>query len=463
MFKNVYTRLGLISSIVSICLLIALPRIPIKSDNKWLKVDSFIGGYAFELFNGRLKRDFSTFKTGLDLSGGVRIVLRAELDEVPEEDRDAAVESAVEVIERRINLLGVTEPYIAVVRVGEERRIVVEIPGLENVTDAIALIGETAQIKFMVLKEDAEWSVEKYEEFYLNPAVWEETGVTGADLRGANVIFGSGGGVPGGQNRPQIQISFTKEGLDKFSEVAKKNIDKPVAIFLDDEVAPISMAVVDKNLAEGLVEDPIISGSFTLEGAQALSVQIRAGALPISISVMEQKSIGATLGQESVSKSFFAGVVGFGLVLIFMVYMYKRFGILASFSLVAYTIIVMAVFKLIPVVLTLPGIAGLVLSIGMASDANILIFERIKEEMLWGKPDGLAIKHGFERAWTSIRDSNISSLITAFILFQFGSGPVRGFALTLAVGILASLFTSIFVVRTLIEAFNIGGYRSVKK
>jgi len=149
--------------------------------------------------------------------------------------------------------------------------------------------------------------------------------------------------------------------------------------------------------------------------------------------------------------------------LIFMVYMYKRFGVLAAISLTIYTIIVLAIFKIIPVVLTLPGIAGLVLSIGMASDANILIFERIKEEILWGKPESLAIKHGFDRAWTSIRDSNISSLITALILFQFGSGPVRGFALTLAVGILASLFTSIFVVKTLIEAFNVGNYRGAEK
>ena len=448
---------------MSICLLIALPRIPIKSDNQWLKVDSFLGGYKFSLLDGKYNFDFSRLKRGLDLNGGVRIVLRAELDDVIEEDRDAAVESAVEVIERRINLLGVTEPYIAVVKVGEERRIVVEIPGLENITDAIALIGETAQIKFMVLKDDVEWSVEKYQEYYLNPTVWEETGVTGADMRGANVVFGTGGSRAGGQSKPQIQISFTNEGLEKFSEVAKQNIDKPVAIFLDDEVAPISMAVVDKNLAEGLVEDPIISGSFTLKDAQALSVQIRAGALPISISVMEQKSIGATLGQESVNKSFFAGLIGFGLVLIFMIYMYKRFGVLAAVSLIIYTIIVMAIFKIIPVVLTLPGIAGLVLSVGMASDANILIFERIKEEILWGKPEGLAIKHGFDRAWTSIRDSNISSLITAFILFQFGSGPVRGFALTLAIGIMVSLFTSIFVVRTLIEAFNVGGYRKVNK
>jgi len=462
MFKNIYFRLGLISSVAAICLLVALPRIPIKSDNQWLQIDSHIGGYSFSLLGGKYNFDFSRFRRGLDLNGGIRIVLQADLEDIAEEDRENAVESAVEVIERRVNLLGVSEPHINTLKIGEEYRIVVEIPGMENITDAIALVGETAQIKFMVLKDDVEWNVQNYQNYFFEPEVWQETDVTGADLKGASVVFGSQQRV-GNQNQPQIQLSFTKEGLDKFSEIAKQNIGKPVAIFLDDEPVPISMAVVDENLAQGLVGDPIISGSFTLKEAQALSVQIRAGALPISIEVVEQQSIGATLGEESVSTSFFAGLVGMSLVLIFMIYMYKRMGLLASLSLIIYTVIVAAIFKIVPVVLTLPGIAGFILSIGMASDANILIFERIKEEILWGKPEGLAIKHGFERAWTSIRDSNISSLITAFILFYFGTGPVKGFALTLSIGILVSLFTSIVVVRTLIEAFNIGNYRRARK
>jgi len=448
--------------VAAICLLVALPRIPIKSDNQWLQIDSHIGGYSFSLMGGKYNFDFSRFKRGLDLNGGVRIVLQADLEDITEEDRENAIESAVEIIERRVNLLGVSEPHINTLKIGEEYRIVVEIPGIDNITDAIALVGETAQIKFMVLKDDVEWNLENYQNYYFDPKVWQETDVTGADLKGATVVFGSQQRV-GYQNQPQIQLSFTKEGLDKFSEIAKQNIGKPVAIFLDDEPVPISMAVVDENLAQGLVDDPIISGSFTLKEAQALSVQVRAGALPISIEVVEQQSIGATLGEESVSKSFFAGLVGMTLVLIFMIYMYKRLGLLASLSLIVYTIIVAAIFKIVPVVLTLPGIAGFILSIGMASDANILIFERIKEEILWGKPEGLAIKHGFERAWTSIRDSNISSLITAFILFQFGTGPVKGFALTLSIGILVSLFTSIVVVRTLIEAFNVGSYRKARK
>jgi len=462
MFKNIYFRLGLISSVAAVCLLVALPRIPVKSNNQWLEIDSFIGGYSFSLLGGKYNFDFSRFRRGLDLNGGVRIVLQADLEGIVDEDKESAVESAVEVIERRVNLLGVSEPRIATLKTGEEYRIVVEIPGIDNVTDAIELVGETAQIKFMVLKDDVEWNVQNYQNYYFEPEVWQETEVTGADLKGATVVFGSQQNV-GSRNQPQIQLSFTKDGLDKFSEIAKKNTGKPVAIFLDDEVTPISMAVVDEALAQGLVDDPIISGSFTLKEAQALSVQIRAGALPISIEVVEQQSIGATLGEESVNKSFFAGLVGMGLVLVFMIYMYKRMGVLAAISLIFYTVIVAAIFKIVPVVITLPGIAGFILSIGMASDANILIFERINEEILWGKPEGLAIKHGFERAWTSIRDSNISSLITAFILFQFGTGSVKGFALTLSIGILVSLFTSIVVVRTLIEVFNVGEYRKVVK
>ncbi len=460
MFKNIYFRLGLISTLVALCLLIDLPRVPIKSDNQWLSVDSFIGGYSFSLFGGRYQFDFSKFKRGLDLNGGVRIVLQANLEDIAPEDREKAVESAVEVIERRVNLLGVSEPHISTLKVGDDYRIVVEIPGVGDVTEAISLVGETAQIKFMELKDDVEWNVENYQQYYFSPDVWQETDVTGADLKGAAVVFGSGSKA-GLQDRPQIQLSFTKPGLDKFSEVAKKNVGKPVAIFLDDEVTPISMAVVDQNLAQGLVSDPVISGSFTMQEAQTLSVQIRAGALPISISVVEQQTIGATLGEESVQKSFFAGLVGMGMVLIFMIYMYRHMGVLADMALIIYTIIILAIFKIIPVVLTLPGIAGFILSVGMASDANILIFERIKEEILWGKPEAMAIKHGFERAWTSIRDSNISSLITAFILFEFGTGPVKGFALTLSLGIMVSLFTSIVVVRTLIEVFNIGDFRKV--
>jgi preprotein translocase subunit SecD len=262
-------------------------------------------------------------------------------------------------------------------------------------------------------------------------------------------------------NLPEVKLKFTEDGRKKISEVLKRNVNKPVALYLDETL--LSAPIVNANLANGLTDDPTISGNFTFDIAKNLSIQIRAGALPIPVTVLQQETIGATLGEEAIQRSLFAGVLGLTLVFVFLVFKYGRLGVVSGIALVIYSFIVLAIFKLIPVVLTLPGIAGFVLSIGMATDANILIFERIKEELFWGKPRNLAIKLGFDRAWNSIKDSNVSSLITSYILFHFGSGPIRGFALTLAIGIFVSLFTSIFVTKTFIEAFNVGGNGGTKK
>jgi len=457
MFRNLYFKLGLISSLSTLALLIALPRIPITVNNQFLNLDSSIGGYYISAFGGRFNLDFRELKKGLDLSGGIKIVLKADMSQIESVERDNALDSAKEIISRRVNMLGVAEPYIATIKSGDEYRILVEIPGLENVNQAIDLIGQTAQLQFKQLRADVEWERENVVQYYTDLSLWEETGVTGADLNGVDVVMGQGQSVDISQaNRPQIRLRFSNEGREKFSDLAKKNVGRPIGIFLDDDSAPLSMPEVDANLAEGLTEDPVISGQFDFDTANALSIQIRAGALPVPVEVLEQETIGATLGADSVNKSFFAGIVGLVLVIVFLIYKYGRLGVIASIALGIYTVVVLAIFKIIPVVLTLPGIAGFILSIGMATDANILIFERYKEELMWGKPNNLAIKLGFDRAWNSIRDSNISSLITAFILFQFGTGSVRGFALTLAIGILVSLFSAIFVVRTFIEVFNLG-------
>jgi len=455
MFKNLYFKLGLISTITTLALLISLPRIPIKFQKGPVNIDTSIGGYRIYLFNGKVDLDLREFKKGLDLKGGIKVVLRADLSKIAESEKENALESAKEIISRRVDLLGVTEPSISTVKIGDESRIIVEIPGLENVGDAIALIGETAQLNFKKLKEDKPWTEDKFTEYYLDPSVWEDTGVTGADLNGVDVVVADQGDLQNA-GRPQIKLRFSSEGRTKFSEVAKNNISKPIALFLDEGSYPLSMPVVSPDLATGLTDDPVISGDFTFDTAKNLSIQIRAGALPIPVEVLEQETIGAILGNDSVRSSFFAGLVGLILVFIYLVFKYRKLGFIAGIALSIYAILVMAIFKLVPVVLTLPGIAGFVLSIGMATDANVLTFERINEELFWKKPQNLAIKLGFERAWNSIRDSNMSSLITAFILFQLGSGPVRGFALTLAIGIAVSLFSSIFVVRTLIEFFNIG-------
>lgn len=455
MLKNIYVRLALISTITTLAILVVLPRIPIKLNTKLFNLDAYIGGYNLKMFNGKVNLDLRSIKKGLDLAGGVKVTLRADMSKIPEANRNDALESAKQVIERRVNLLGVSEPYVATSRAGDEYRINVELPGVEDLTQAINLIGQTAQLKFKQLKKDVAWDPAKYVENILNPTLWEDSGVTGADLKGADVVTAQGSDLKTA-GRPQIRLRFTDEGRQKFSEVAKANVNKPIALFLDEGQAPISAPTVDPDLAKGLTDDPVINGSFTFDQAKNLSIQIRAGALPIPVEVLAQETVGATLGSESIHKSFYAGVVGLILVFVFMVFKYGRLGLLAGFSLTIYSFITLAIFKLFGVVLTLPGIAGFILSIGMATDANILIFERIKEELFWGKPQNLAIKLGFERAWNSIRDSNISSLITSFILFRFGDGPIRGFALTLAVGIFVSLFTSIFVVKTLVDIFNFG-------
>ncbi|RJR28284.1 protein translocase subunit SecD [candidate division WWE3 bacterium] len=458
-WKNLYFRLGLISSITTLALLAALPRIPITVNNNLLKLDTSIGGYYFSLFNGKYVFDLREVKKGLDLDGGIKIVLRADVSSIDGAERDNALEAARGVISRRVNLLGVTEPTISTLKAGDEYRILVEIPGIENIKEAVDLIGQTAQLNFRKLKADVEWSEDKYYEYQFDPEVWEDTGVTGADLKGVDVVVGQDGDIQNA-GRPQIRLRFTNEGRDKFSEVAKENINRPIALFLDEGEAPLSMPVVNESLASGLTDDPVISGNFDFDTANSLSIQIRAGALPVPVEILEQETIGATLGTESIHKSFYAGFVGLILVFLFMVFKYGKMGLLSGISLGIYSVVVLALFKIIGVVLTLPGIAGFILSIGMATDANVLIFERVKEELFWGKPRNLAIRLGFERAWNSIKDSNISSLITSFILFEFGDGPIRGFALTLALGILVSLFTSIFVVRTFIEVFNIGKARN---
>ncbi len=434
--KNDYVRLVLIICLFVISVFIALPNTPLKVN----------------LFGGKLALDLSEYKKGLDLEGGVRIVLKADMSKIPDADRLAALDSAREIIDRRVNYLGVTEPYIVPVQVGDEYRIIVEIPGVDDLNSALSLVGSTAQVTFRELNPELPWDGTQYEQYYISPDSWIETGLTGSDLRGADLVYSQGAaGFNQNTTSPQIQMRFSNEGRKKFSELAKRNIDKPIGIFLDDSPIPLSMPVVSPDFANGVMDDPVISGNFDIETATNLTLQIRAGALPVSVEVLQQEKVDATLGEESVAMSFKAGVVGFVLILIFMFVLYGKLGLIADFAVILYALLVLSIFKIVPIVLTLPGIAGFLLSVGMAVDANILIFERTNEELRAGRTRSLAIKLGFERAWSSIRDSNVSSLITAAILFYLGTGSIRGFALTLFIGILVSLFTAIFVVETLIR------------
>lgn len=456
-FKNIYFKTGLIFGLFLISILVVLPRTPINLSNRYFSYETSIGGYYLDFFNGGWVLDLTDFKKGLDLAGGVRIVLRADMSEVAASDRDSALESAREVIERRVNFLGVSEPNIVPVKTQDEYRIVVEIPGVEDINTALNLVGRTAQINFRQLKPEVPWDGTQFQDYYYNPEVWENTGVTGRDLRGSNVVFANGGVGSADLNgtAPRIQMLFSTEGRDKFSTAAKANINKPLGIFLDDDPIPLSMPVVSDEFADGVFQDPVITGNFSIEEANNLTLQIRAGALPVSVEVLQQEKVGASLGDAAISASFRAGLIGFIIILVFMVLLYGRAGLIADMALILYALLVLSVFKVIPVVLTLPGIAGFLLSIGMAVDANILIFERVREELKAGKPRSIATKLGFENAWSSIRDSNLSSLITAVILFYMGSGPVKGFALTLFVGITISLFTAVFVVRNLLTFFKL--------
>lgn len=379
------------------------------------------------------QRDLS-LRFGLDLQGGLQVVLEADMTGVAEEERGRALESARVVIERRVDFLGVAEPVIQTSRLGDSYRVIVELPGVTDPEQALLLIGQTAQLEFRELGEG--------EDFV-------GTGLSGRDLSRADVDFDPNTGSP------LITLTFTDEGAQKFEELTARNVGKPLAIYLDE--VPLTIPTVREKITGG---NAMITGEFTLSEAKRIAAQLNAGALPTPIKVLERRQVGATLGAETVRRSIIAGLIGLGLVAFFMVGNYGWLGITAVGALVIYGIITLATYKLLPVTLTLSGIAGFLLSVGMAVDANILIFERIKEERRWGKDLKEAMELGFGRAWDSIRDANLATLATVFILFNpfnwsflVTSGVVRGFALTLGLGVLISLFTGVVVTRTLIRVF----------
>ena len=395
---------------------LAIPKTKIKIDQEISrpKLDLRIGKFHFY-------RDLE-IKQGIDLAGGTHLVFQADMSKVAQDDKSSAIEAAKDNIERRINMFGIVEPLVQTSRLGEEYRLIVEIPGISNINQAIELIGQTAQLDFRELPEGAT-SASSLADF-------KPTGLTGKELTRSRVEFDSNTG------KPVVGLEFSDEGAKRFAEITKRNINKPVAIFLDQW--PLTVPMVKEEISTGKA---VISGDFTIDEAKKLSIQLNAGALPVPIKVIEQRNMGASLGGESVQKSIRAGLVGLLMVAAFMIAYYGYLGFLATCGLVIYGLLTLALYKLIPVTLTLPGIAGFLLSVGMAVDSNILIFERMKEEIWVGKPRGLAMELGFGRAWDSIRDANVCTLITCFILFNpFNwsflntSGMVRGFALTLGLG-----------------------------
>ena len=383
------------------------------------------------------KRDLEP-KLGLDLSGGVQLTMSADMTNIPEEDRDDALESAKNIVENRVNALGVAEPVIQTAKTGDQFRLIVELAGVSDIDQAVALVKKTAHLEFKTLKADAPPEAT----FAALPDFYQSSGLTGKELKRAQAQPSQDPASPG----YVVALEFNQEGATKFEEITRNNLGKPVAMTLDDEI--ISAPIVNAIISDG---NAIITGNFTSQEARQLAIELNAGALPAPLKIESQTRVGPTLGASSIARSIFASVVGLAAVCFFMVVYYRMLGIFAVFALLIYTALVFSIFKLIPVTLTLAGIGGFVLSVGMAVDANILIFERIKEELSWGKPKHEALFAGFSRAWSSIRDSNVSSLITTVILFNFGTGPIRGFALTLAIGILVSMFSAITVSRTLLR------------
>lgn len=397
-------------------------------------------------------------KEGLDIQGGMEVVLRAKMDDIKQADRATALESAKGVIERRVDLFGISEPVIQTSQNGNEYRLLVDLPGVDDPNQALQLVGATAQLEFKLrqasdsgvftnLTADGTLDASGSSLSLFNQ--FQSVGLTGKQLQRATVQFDSK------TNEPVIGLQFNDEGRKIFGDVTTKNVGKVLAIFLDDY--PVVMPTINSPIVDG---QAVMSGGFSTQEAQQLAIQLNAGALPVPIEIIEQRQLGASIGQDAVTKSIQAGVVGIGLVMLFMILNYGWKGVLADFALLVYGVLTIALYKVMGVTLTLPGIAGLLLSIGMAVDANILIFERMKEELRLGKPFERAMELGFGRAWDSIKDANITTILTALILinpFDFSflntSGLVRGFGITLLIGVVIGLFTGIVVTRTFVRLF----------
>jgi preprotein translocase subunit SecD len=391
-----------------------------------------------------INKDIDT-RLGLDLVGGVQALLEADLPEGTAVDSEK-MQTATRIVENRVNGLGVTE---ALVQQAGDKRIVVELPGIEDPTVAIATIQETGLLEFVAMGfsplpagEVIVTDVATSEAPLEGEQVWE-TIMTGDTIENVQVSRD-----PSGQY--VIQFRLNPEGAQIFADYTSEHVGEYLGIVLDKTV--ISAPTVNEPITEG---EGVISGAFTVESANNLAVQLRYGSLPIPLKVVETRTIGPSLGQDSLQKSLMALLIGFIIVILFMAIYYRLPGVLADVSIIIYALVTFSIFRYIPVTLTLPGIAGFMLSTGSALDANILIFERLKEELRAGRKLNQAVDIAWKRAWPSIRDSNIATLITCGILFWFGSAfgatIVKGFSLTLAIGVVISLFTALVITRTFLN------------
>lgn len=429
-----------------------------------------IGGFVYQ--NATAENATHPFKLGLDLAGGSHLVYEADVSKIDPAEVPELMGVLRAVVEKRVNAFGVSEPIVQVERssfVSETQvnRLVIELPGVTDVAQAVAEIGQTPLLEFKLLDPDrlAEQqtldSVRSLTENATNSKAvvgnvkvngeiiekqdpYVDTGLTGRYVETATLEFAGG---QGGQlsNEPMVSVKFNEEGAKLFAELTRDNVGQQIGIFLDGEL--LSSPVVNEAITGGTA---VITGSFTAEEARALAQNLSFGALPVPIKLASTQTIDATLGAGVVDKSIMAGAFGFLLISLFMIGWYRLPGVVATFALASYILISLLIFMLIPVTLTAAGLAGLVLSLGMAVDANVLVFERMKEEFRSGKSSREATVEGFSRAWSAIRDGNVTAILSAVILFWFGTALIKGFALVLGIGTLISIISAVTLTRTLL-------------
>ncbi|MFH1820305.1 MAG: protein translocase subunit SecD [Candidatus Nealsonbacteria bacterium] len=420
------------------------------------------------------------FKLGLDLQGGTHLVYEADLSGISESQKGEKMTVLRDVIEGRVNQFGVAEP---IVQIQGDNRLVVELAGIKDTAEAIGMIGETPYLEFReslseeerqlarseFSQDDINYIIEQYKEQtgqditeeevldQLTANMFKPTELTGEYLENAKVTLDQT------TSRPQISLKFKDEGKKLFEDITARNVGKPLAIFLDQRSIVDTDGdgkVTDNDFYAPIVQDKItggeavITGEMNLAKAKAIVERLNWGALPVKIGEpVSQQNVGPTLGETSLQQSLKAGLFGLLAVVLFLLIFYRLPGLLASLALLFYVVFMLALFKLIPITLTLAGIGGFILSIGMAIDANILIFSRLKEELKEGKPFSSAVEEGFRRAWPSIRDGNLTTLIVALILFGFGTSFVKGFALTLTIGIIISMISAIIITKSFLRVF----------
>lgn len=400
------------------------------------------------------------FRLGLDLSGGTHLIYKADTSAVPAGEVGESMSALRDVIERRINIFGVSEPVVQVQHggfvSGAGEQLIVDLPGVTDVKQAIDMIGQTPLLEFKIeAPKDApqKINVDKDGKAVLDiGSNFVATELTGRYLKKATLEFDTN------TREPKVSLQFNDVGTKLFAEITKSNVGKMVAIYLDG--APISTPVVREEIPNG---QAVISGSFTPTEAKQLVGRLNSGALPVPITLLSTQTIGAILGDSAVNAGVKATVFGFLLVALFLILWYRLPGLIATLSLSIFVSIILALFKLMPVTLTAAGIAGFIISMGIAVDANVLIFERVKEELRSGRTIADAVSTGFARAWASIRDSNISNFITAVILFWFGTSLIKGFALTLGMGVIVSMFSAITITRIFLSTLGFLGEGKVAR